>query len=192
MSPYHTYSDNELAGLFKTGDAAAYTAIYKRYWQRIYVIALKRLGDEQDAEEIVQDIFLNFWRKRFTFTLTTGFQNYFAIAVKFEIMDLMRKRAHALAYDKESGLDFSEADESMLRQLDLLDLQKQLQLSINDLPEKCRLVFRLKYEQGYSQKQISEELDISEKTVEAHLSKGRKTLRTTFGNLLNSMLFIYF
>jgi DNA-directed RNA polymerase specialized sigma24 family protein len=61
---YNERTDQELADLFKAGDHHAFTAIYKRYWKKIYVTALKRLGDDQDAEEIVQDIFLNLWRKR--------------------------------------------------------------------------------------------------------------------------------
>jgi len=189
---YISLTDHELTALFKAGDHRAFTAIYQRYWKRIYVIAIKRLGDEQDAEEVIQDIFLNLWRKRETFELTTGFQNYFAVAVKFEILDIIRKRASVAAYDKMLSISYSEADESMLKELDFLELQERLQLTIRALPDKCQLVFRLKHEQGYSQKQIADELDISEKTVEAHLSKARKTLRGTFGSLLGAILFIYF
>jgi RNA polymerase sigma-70 factor (family 1) len=189
---YISLTDHELAVLFKAGDHGAFTVIYQRYWKRIYLIAIKRLGDEQDAEEVVQDIFLNLWRKRDKFELTTCFQNYFAVAVKFEIFDIMRKRASIAAYGKTQGISYSEADESMLRKMDFLELQEKFQLTIRALPDKCQLVFRLKHEQGYSQKQISNELDISEKTVEAHLSKARKILKATFGSLLSAVLIIYF
>ena len=56
-------------------------------------------------------------------------------------------------------------------------MKQQLSAMIGSLPEKCRIVFQLRHEQGYSHRQIAEELNISEKTVEAHLSKARKTLR---------------
>jgi len=58
----------------------------------MFVIASKRLGNEEETEEIVQEIFLNLWRKHENFILTTGFNNYFAIAIKFEVLDVMRKR----------------------------------------------------------------------------------------------------
>jgi RNA polymerase sigma-70 factor (family 1) len=192
MAVYSNLSEQELSTLLKEGDQYAYTEVYNRYWRKMFVVAHKRLGDQQDAEEIVQDIFVNLWRKRETFVLTTSFQNYFAVAVKFEILDVMRKRAHAAAYEKELGLSYTEEDISTLRELDLYELQERLQLTINLLPEKCQLVFRLKHDKGYSQKHIAEELDISEKTVEAHLSKARKTLKNKFGNLLGTVLFIHF
>lgn len=192
MSSYNTFTDYELADLFKTGDRDAFTVIYQRYWKKIFIIACKRLGDAHVAEEIVQEIFLNFWRKRHSFVVTTGFQNYFAVAVKFEILDLMRKKTNADAYKKEITSSYSEADESTLRHLDLMELQQKLQLTIKSLPEKCQLVFNLKHEQGYSQKEIAEELQISEKTVEAHLSKARKTLKQSFGKLFSVIMFIYF
>ena len=192
MGAYSTYTDQELTALLNEGDEQAFTEIYQRFWRKIFVVAHKRLGDQQDAEEIVQELFLNLWRKRATFQLTTGFQNYFAIAVKFEILDVMRKRANIHKYQDELAFSYTEADESTLRNLDVQDLQERLQMSINALPEKCQLVFRLKYEQGYSQKQIAEEMNISEKTVEAHLAKAKKTLKGDFGSLLGIMLFLYF
>lgn len=191
MIPYLTLSDQELVSLLRDGDHNAFTEIYKRYWKKIYTVASKRLGDDDEAEEIVQDIFLNLWRKHASFYLTTSFNNYFAVATKFEILDVMRKRATTFAYDKELVVTFSEADLSTLRQLDMHELQQKLQLTIKDLPQKCQLVFRLKHEQGYSQKQIAEKLNISEKTVEAHLAKARKTMRGAFGGLFTAILFIY-
>jgi RNA polymerase sigma-70 factor (ECF subfamily) len=192
MNSYNALTDLELKSLLNTGDEAAFAAIYSRYWKRIFAIASKRLGDEADAEEVVQDIFCNLWRKREKFELSTGFENYFAIAVKFEVLDVMRKRAHANSYEKELRFTYSEHDDSTLRQLDLLELQNRLMLAVKELPEKCQLVFRLKHEQGFSQKQIAETLDISEKTVEAHLARAKKTLRSDFGDVLSAMLFIFF
>lgn len=185
-----TVSDADLADLLRQGDVDAFNTIYSRYWKKLYVVASKRLHNEEEAEEIVQNIFLNLWRKRAHFRLITGFDNYFSVAVKFEVLDVMRKHAHASAYKKDLGISFSESDESTLKELDLIDLQQKLALTLSLLPEKCQLVFRLKHEKGYSQKKIAEELNISEKTVEAHLSKARKTFRNTFGSFLGTILWI--
>lgn len=192
MAAYSKYTDQELSSLLKQGDHAAFTEIYHRYWRKIFVVAHKRLGGQEEAEEIVQELFLNLWRKRESFQLTTGFQNYFAIALKFEILDVMRKWANVLKYENELSLTYTEADESMLRNADLQELKQKIQLTINALPEKCQLVFRLKHEQGYTQKQIAEEMDISEKTVEAHLAKARKKLKGNIGGLFEVILFLCF
>ncbi|MDR6783259.1 RNA polymerase sigma-70 factor (family 1) [Pedobacter africanus] len=192
MVAYTEYTDQELSSLLQQGDHAAFTEIYNRYWRKIFVVAHKRLGDQEEAEGIVQDLFLNLWRKRESFQLTTGFQNYFAIALKFEILDVMRKWANVSKYENELSFTYTEADESMLRAADLEELRQKIQLTISALPEKCQLVFRLKHEQGYSQKQIAEEMNISEKTVEAHLAKAKKQLRGKMGGLLELVLFLCF
>lgn len=190
MSVKHAFTDIELATLLNQGSSVAFQILYERYWKKLFVIAAKRLENEDEAEEIVQDIFLNLWRRREAFTLTTGFDNYFSVAVKFEIMDVMRKRVHITAFQKNIQNAYSEADLSTIRELDVQDIQRRLQLTINKLPEKCQLVFKLRQE-GLSQKEIAASLNISEKTVEAHLSKARKTLRTAFGSIFMLVALFY-
>lgn len=180
---YTILADQELAVMMKAGDEAAFNEIYKRYWERLYVVAKHRTGDTYETEEIVQDIFCNLWRKRHSFELTKGFQNYFAVAVKFEVINRMARKNRENRLKKEVSVLSPLADESTSDQLDFNELQSQLALTIKVLPEKCLLVFKLKHEEGYSQKQIAEELNIAEKTVEAHLSKARKTIRIRFGYL---------
>jgi len=188
MQASYPLTDPELAELLRKGDAESFREIYIRYWDKLYVIARKRLNDPSEAEEIVQDIFCNLWRKREEFVLSKSFDQYFAVAVKFEVINRLAKKARHLAYERQAVASFTEADNSTLQLLDMGELLAQLRQSVQALPEKCRIVFNLKYEQGYSQKLIAEELKISEKTVEAHLSKARKTLRTAFGNLLGLLI----
>jgi RNA polymerase sigma-70 factor (family 1) len=191
MQLYSQFTDLELAGLLSEGDKEAFREIYIRYWNKLYVIARNRLRNSEEAEEVVQDIFCNLWRKRLSFTLTKGFSNYFAVAVKFTVIDLLAKKARQTSYERDALYSFSENDNSTVQTIELHELEKQLQETILSLPEKCQIVFRLRYEKGYSQNQISHELNISEKTVEAHLAKARKTLRGALGTslaLLISML----
>jgi len=181
-------NDFELAALLKIGDERAFNFIYERYWDRVYIIARNRLGNKTEAEEVVQDIFCNLWRRRETLTITKAFDNYFAVAVKFEVINRLAKHARATAYERELSAAISEVDETTLQQLDYNELQQQFQLTISALPEKCQIVFKLQHEQGFTQKQIADELKISQKTVEAHLSKARKTLKGAFGNLLGLLI----
>ncbi|TZF82226.1 RNA polymerase sigma-70 factor [Pedobacter sp. BS3] len=177
-----TSDDDVLIDRLNTDEINAFREIYDRYWDKLYVVARNRINDREEAEEIVQDIFCNFWRRRKSLVLTKGLNNYFSIAVKYEVINRLARQARANTYLKQAAKELSEVDESTLMQLDLNELQNQLQSTINTLPEKCQLVFRLQHEQGYSQRRIAEELDISEKTVEAHLSKARKVLRNSFSN----------
>jgi RNA polymerase sigma-70 factor (family 1) len=187
MYTYSLLNDFELINLLKAGEEAAFRVIYDRHWQRLYTMAYHRLNDSLEAEEIVQDIFCNFWRKRDTIELTKSLDHYFAVAVKFEVINHLARRARMAKNKNEYATSRSEADNSFLSKLDYKEMKQQLTAMIGSLPEKCRIVFQLRHEQGYSLRQIAEELKISEKTVEAHLSKARKTLRGT----LNLLWIIY-
>ena len=187
MYTYSLLNDFELINLLKAGEEAAFRVIYDRHWQRLYSIAYYRLNDSPEAEEIVQDIFCNFWRKRETIELTKSLDHYFAVAVKFEVINHLARRARTVKNKNDYAISRSETDNSFLSILDYKEMKQQLAAMISSLPEKCRIVFQLRHEQGYSLRQIAEELKISEKTVEAHLSKARKTLR----GALNLLWIIY-
>jgi RNA polymerase sigma-70 factor (family 1) len=186
------HSENELAVLLKTGSEAAFSEIYNRYWDKLYIVARKRLDSAFEGEEIVQEIFCNLWRKRENFELSKGFNNYFSVAVKFEVINRLQKRTRNQLLEKNLSNELTEFDETTVEQLSFNELKQQLELTIRRLPEKCQIVFRLKHEEGLSQKQIAAQLDLSEKTVEAHLSKARKTIKDQFGNVSSLLLLFYF
>ena len=188
MVPLNKLSDFELSDMLKADNERVFRLLYERYWDKLFVIAKKRLGDNEEAEEVVQEVFCNLWRRRLNIILTKGFDNYFAVAVKYEVINRMAKHAKAAAYERQAALALSEVDQSTIQQLDYHELLRQFDLTVNALPEKCRIVFKLQHEKGYTHQQIANELEISTKTVEAHLSKARKALRGVFGNLLGLLL----
>lgn len=177
MHLYSQLNDFELVDLVKSGDEKAFREVYDRYWDLLYIIARNRLNNEPESEEIVQEIFLDFWSKRDSFELTKGLENYFSVAVKYKVINRLVKKAKVLQYEKEYKSIHQEADNSFLHLLDYKEMKQQLSALIGSLPDKCRRVFQLRHEKGYTLRQIAEEMEISEKTVEAHLTKARKTLR---------------
>lgn len=191
MVSLNKHTEDELAVLLRAGSEAAFNEIYNRYWDKLYIVARKRLDNAFEGEEIVQEVFCNLWRRRAEFQLEKGFNNYFSVAVKFEVINRLQKRERTQTLEKHLSLELTELDETTLKQLDFNELKQQLELTIKLLPEKCQLVFRLKHEEGLSQKQIASQLDVSEKTVEAHLSKARKSIKDQFGNLSSLLFFIY-
>ncbi|MGV3502791.1 MAG: RNA polymerase sigma-70 factor [Adhaeribacter sp.] len=190
MHAFASLTDQELVARFVADGEPVFREIYSRYWQKLYVLAYRRLENSLEAEEIVQDVFCNLWLKRNSLVLSKGLANYLAVAVKYEVINRMAKQARVRTYLQAAASQQAAPDLSTLQSLDLEDLSTQLQLRIQALPEKCRLIFRLRHEEGYSQRQIATELQVSEKTVEAHLAKARKTLRASFGNLLGLLLIL--
>ncbi len=187
MRSYAQKTDAELLALLRQSDERAFTELYDRYWKRLFVVAAKRINNLEDAEEIVQDIFTALWRRRETLSLTSDLANYLTVSVKYRVIKTLDKYYNQQRYVDSLVYD-SQIDDSTQEWLAFDELQTELAKYVQQLPEKCQLVFRLSREEGYSQKQIAEELQISEKTVEAHLGKAFKTLRSKLASFMMTLL----
>lgn len=186
MAAYSTFTDEELTALLKVGDHAAFTEIYQRYWKKLFYIAGKKLNSLDEAEEVVQNIFLSLWNRRETISITSTLGAYLTVSVKYWIIKILDKQHHQQKYAQSIASNI--LDDSTQQWLEFMDLKEILDKYITELPEKCQLVFKMSRNHNMSQKQIAEELNISEKTVEAHLGKAIKTLRTRFNQFFLTLL----
>jgi RNA polymerase sigma-70 factor (family 1) len=174
-------SDNELVDLLRVENRQAFSEIYSRYWKKLFVVAANKAGSAEEAEEIVQDIFISLWDRRETIEITTSLNAYLAVSVKYRVLKILAKRYQYNKYADHSLNFLTEAVNSTQDWLEFEELKSRLQILVASLPEKCRMVYKLSREEGLSQKQIAAEYGISEKTVEAHIGKALKTLRTGLG-----------
>ncbi len=186
MDSYSKLSDLELINLLKQGDQSAFTEIYKRYWQKLFTVAANKINDLEEAREIVQNIFISLWNRRELLDIKGTLSNYLAVSVKYRVINVLDKQNNHQKY--LDSLNASELDDSTQQWLEFMELKERLAELVAELPEKCRLVFQLSREQGYSQKEIAQELGISEKTVEGHLAKATKSLKTGLNNFLITLL----
>lgn len=184
MSDYNILNDNELILLLSSDDMHAFTEVYNRYWKKLFSIAANKIHDLDDAEEIVQDIFVSLWKRRRKLKVIDTLSSYLAVSVKYRVIKMLDKRNNQQKYSDYSQNHISVADNSTEQWLEFEELKDRLILFVAELPEKCRLVYRLSRESGYSQKKIATEMGISEKTVEAHLGKALKTLRARLSQIL--------
>ena len=191
MAPLENHTDEELINLLKQDDQHAFEVLYNRYWKRMLIKAYALLGSEIDAEEVVQSTFINIWQRRERLQLKFSFHTYLASAVKYEVMALLAKKNRYKLVDIEEAFGTETEDNSTLEYLEFADLSLHIETTIQALPEKCRLVYRMSREQSLSEKQIAEILVISPKTVQAHMTKALKTLRISLRGLYLS-LFLFF
>lgn len=179
----HLTNEKELLTLLRDGDEAAFTQIYNLYWKSCFYIATQKLQNLSEAEEVVQDIFLDLWKRREKLQVTHCLSSYLAVSVKYKVINVLSRRHRASKYLEHASVATSVSDFSTEEDLRLQEITDQLMKETSRLPEKCRMVFQLSREQGYSQKQIAHRLNISEKTVESHLSKALRSLRIGLSHL---------
>lgn len=194
MKRYDAYSDNELLDLMKKDHEQALSTLYYRYWDKLLTVAVHRLDDITVAEECVQDLFCSLWNRRNELVLRFSLATYLSVAIKYQVIKQMdiqyRKTERNERYVSEytSSLNFPSADESVLEK----EMIERIAGAVNRLPDKCRIVFKMSREEGMSNKHIAAELGIAEKTVEAHISKALKDLRTDLVKISPLILFYLF
>ena len=162
MGKYTSYRDHELVRfLQEREDKGAFEELYNRYWDKLLFQALMKLNSEVEAEEVVQDVFLNLWKRRKTIALRNTFYTYIASCVKYEVFARLAQRQKERNFKQDPDYPLIVKVDSTDEWLDYETARQQIEETVSRLPEKCQLVFRLSREEGYSQKDIADKLGIS-------------------------------
>lgn len=189
MTSYIQLTDYALTSLLKTGDDAAFTELYNRYWDKLFAVAYHRVNSEPEAEEIVQDVFLSLWNRRLQLELSHSIATYLAVAVKYQVINKL-SRQHRKKVHMETILVGEEGEESTELWFNEKELRQQLDIVVGTLPDKCRMVFLMSREEGRSTREIAQALQISEKTVEAHMTRALRDIRNSLNIALPVLLFL--
>lgn len=191
MDPKHNHanlrelSDMELLGMVKDDRMDAFEELYNRHWKKLYTYAYKRIRSKEITEEIVQDFLANLWAGRKSIVIKTSFEGYIYTAVRNLVLNCIAKETRRNAYTQFVKLFKTDEDNSTEQTVYVRDFYYNLQKELNYLPEKCRSIFEMSRQENKSNKEIAEQLGISEKTVEGHLTKAIRRLRVN----LNSLFF---
>ena len=183
------HNEEEAVKALSEGDEAAFLKIYELYWYKIYLIAYRRLGKKEIAEELTQDLFLKLWEKRNTLK-PQKIDNYLSVAIKNAVIDHIHSGLVANKY-----LDFYKAfGESASRQtqetVEFDDLSHAIERGLSNLPHKTQEVFKLSRLNSWAPDKIAKHLHLSEKTVGYHLTKSLKFMRAYLREYL--LLGLYF
>ncbi|MDQ6481090.1 RNA polymerase sigma-70 factor [Dyadobacter sp. LHD-138] len=169
-------ADHELTAHFFKNDEKAFNEIYNRYWQRLYVFALSKLDDEANAEEVIQNVFIDLWQKGKTDQIE-NLSAYLYRAVKNKCIDQIRQRLVRGRYEEIVLQTRDEEDPGTEELLAFQELKAVLNMAMNSLPEKTREIFRLSRMEYLSVREVSVALSIPERTVEYHLAQALKMMR---------------
>ncbi|GAA3617634.1 RNA polymerase sigma-70 factor [Flavivirga amylovorans] len=173
----------------KKGEERAFIYLINTYNKRLYGYALSLSNNKIMAQDIIQNVFLRIWEKRKTITINTSVQNYLYKSVYNEFLNLYRKHKSTMLLEQKyfQSLERTTAnydENSFKKALDRITIE------IQALPPKCREVFMLSRREGLTNIEISDHLNISTKTVEAHITKAFSVLRKKLGDKLDTFLFL--
>lgn len=172
--------DSHLIDQIRKGNRLAFNALYLRYWEGLYRFAYGILGDEDQAKDILQDIFFALWRNRESLEIRSA-AAYLYRSVRYEVTRALRKGRLTAAHEEYlAGLPSPLTPESHLH---LADLEDQVKATLERLPRKSREVFYLSRFKELSNKEIAQKLSLSPRTVEWHISSALQSLRQSINRL---------
>lgn len=177
-------SDSSLFGLIKAGNHLAYAKLIDLYWEELYRHIFLKIKNSDDAKDMVQDIFLSFWKNRSYISLgeNDSLAPYLFRSAKYAIINRFSRPgivitdqealASALQYPSES-----KTDDTVL----INELQDLVENEVSQLPERLQLPYRLSREQDLTVREIAKRLSLSEQTVKNNISAALGIIRFKLG-----------
>lgn len=169
---------SELIDKVKADDLKAFAELYDSYYARVMGFALKFLKSKELAEEVVHDAFLKVWEHRKTIDPELSFNGFIFKITKNLMLNALRTRVEQPKYFQpiqESDMVANKTENDVFAH----EMELKLTDAIDALPIKRRKIFVLSKMEGYSNKEIADELNISTNTVAGQLRKATKTLKAT-------------
>lgn len=160
----------------KLGNVMAFDDLFNKYSPRLYNFSLKYLKSQQEAEEVVQEVFLYIWDKREGLKPDNSFNAYiFTIAYNI-IKKYFIKKSRDNAYKDDLIYTLLQQENNLDQIIDYKFMLEKVELIINSLPNRRKEIFIKRKYDGLSVKQIADELGISPNTVENQLVSAQKQI----------------
>ena len=170
------------------GDNRAFRTFFDTYYPRINRFTSYIIRSNELREEVVSDFFLTVWKHREKLCKIKDLDAYLYTIARHLALDSLRKILHCHIIE-EIPLGIASADDTPEEQLLSEELCKAITQAVNQLPERCKLVFLMAKEQGLKYKEIAKILQISEKTVNAQMVIALKKLNLIMRQYMKSVFF---
>lgn len=161
--------------------------LFKELFTPLCSFAIKYVRDLDDAKGIVHDVFVTLWEKLDSLPDDTNYRSYLYTAVRNRCLNFIRDSKKHVPLENLAKHESAETYAT----LEASELEREIELGIQSLPEKCRIVFELNRREGLKYAQIAEKLGISVKTVEAQISKALTILRDHLNEFISLLFFLF-
>lgn len=173
-----------ISGL-KSDSEKVFREILEHWYSRLFNFANGYLNNTENTKEVIQDVFLQLWDHRQKLADNTSLNAYLFTLTRNRCIDLIRREKLMLQFRTDKQEEYSRLTENyqalsdpILDEIFALELQYEIDHAVNSLPEQCRKVFIMSRTNGMKNKEIGNVLNLSEKTIETHLTKALRTIRT--------------
>lgn len=188
----YTDADDEakLIRDLKQGSVSAFTVIYHRYFQRIYVYCLQFTKSQQEAEDIVQEVFVQLWCNRSKITTEHSLKSLIYVIARNFLVKVYRQNINAPIFEDYIAYcnTFGECDRLAIEYNEFLSAVERF---VSELPTAQQQVVRLSKFDQFSNKEIAQRLGINEQSVKNYLSKGLKYLRQKMKSILIIVILMF-
>jgi RNA polymerase sigma-70 factor (ECF subfamily) len=185
-------SEKNLLSALKNGDVKAFDKLFADYGKRLYHFAYGYLKSREDAEGLVQEVFLKIWKNRDNLNPDLSFKAYlFKIAYHF-ILEFFEKNNRQKAYQHQLLEETIEFTDETNERLNYQMLLEKVETLIEKLPSRQKEILLKRKKEGIPVKEIAEQLGISPKTIENHLTEAIKNLKNGLGKEDISVLLLFF
>ncbi len=167
-------------------DPKAFEVLFRKYFYTLCLLSRRYTRDMTTSREVVQDLFIHLWENRNNIKITSSIRSYLATATRFNSIRRIKANQKVLIFTDvlpDNGQELTD-------HLEYAELQAAIVRAIDGLPEQCRKVFELSRFELLKHSEIASRLEISVKTVEAHIGKALKQLQQDIGSIYNLMVFL--
>jgi RNA polymerase sigma-70 factor (ECF subfamily) len=187
-------TDAKLLQQMAVDDNCAFTTLYRRYWEALFVTAAKALRSKSEAADMVQDVFLSLWNRRKELNIQGSVAAYLHTCVRYKCINYIEKnitrRDYLLLLTEVEINNFPTSAESNLV---LKEMQETISKTVSKMPPKMQEVYKLSRQEHLSHKEIAECMSISVETVKKHIRHALNLIRTDLPpNIYISAAIIFF
>lgn len=183
-------SDKFILESLRNGNVKIFKLLFDFYYEETVRYALRLVHKPEIAEEIVQDVFERLWIRREQLQIKVSLSAYLYTSVRYQCINYLKSKINSFVLEDDltrldQSFDISPQDE-----LELKDLKEALRISIEALPEQCRIIFDLSRNSGLSNSEIAVQLGLSPKTIENQITIALKKIREFLQKNWYSVFFI--
>lgn len=165
------------------GKQSALNALYELYVNKVYGFVFKLVHDKEEAEDIVQNLFLRIWENRAIVSKVDSFDRYLFKMAKNAVFDSFDHKVIKAKFERNTKKQFSY-DDSLEDKISASNLELLIAIEIEKMPVQRKKIFKMSREEGYSNNDIASITGLSLNTIESHMSLALKDLRKAMAMFL--------